>query len=95
VIYYPYENRIPGLNILSIDQQNNFDVDSTLKYNDPVWKVAIYPRLVKQTRVSVGANSDMIYNGEWDIDLVILPEYSDVGRIANLIGKLYVSYVQS
>lgn len=88
-LFYPYENVISGLNIGSFDRQ-------VVPYPEgvptPAWKVAVCPRLIQQNRTPTGTNLDKLYTGQWDLDLVILPE--GAGRCADLVGKLYVSYVQ-
>ena len=86
-IFYPYENIIRGMNTLNFSRQNPYveEVDG--------WKLALYPRLIKQRRVTVGSNLDKIYTGEWSMDLCIVSE--EVGKIANMVGKLELSYFQS
>jgi hypothetical protein len=90
-LYYPYDNRVNNLNVMSFNVNN---ISSANPYTTPGWKLAVYPRLIKQTRVPVGTNYDKIYRGEWDLDLVILPDYAP-GRVANMVGKLRISYMQS
>lgn len=93
VLWYPYENVTENFNYLNVTQQ------TLCGGYIPVasWKAAVYPRLVKQTRLpfdtSAGSNLERMYNGEWDLNVVIFPEA--VGRLANLTGRLYISYVQS
>jgi len=93
VLWYPYENVTNSFNMLTIQQQ------TTCGGYVPVasWKMGLFPRLVKQTRLpfdsSAGSNLERMYQGEWDLDVVIFPEVT--GRCANLIGKLYISYVQT
>jgi len=93
VLWYPYENVTENFNYLNVTQQ------TLCGGYIPVasWKAAIYPRLVKQTRLpfdtSAGSNLERMYNGEWDLNVAIFPE--SVGRLANLTGRLYISYVQS
>lgn len=89
VLYYPFENIDTKRNAVSFvkfdDQgQNSFD---------PGWKLALFPRLVKQSRIPVGSAKDYNYRGEWNLDLVILPERDGVS--SNLIGKLYIGYNQA
>jgi hypothetical protein len=88
-LYYPYDEAIDTFNKGSFTKQTSY-ADS---FGAPDWKLALYPRLVKQTRVPVGTNYDKLYRGEWDVDVVMLPE--NTGRCANLVGKLYISYMQS
>ena len=86
-IYTPYEQVITDLNSLSFSKQNSNGIDSAS------WKLVLYPRLVKQQRVPVGTNLEKIYTGEWSLDLCIVSE--GVGKIANMVGKAYISYYQS
>jgi hypothetical protein len=88
-LFYPYEKVTDTFNILSFDKQTSYEDD----FGDPGWKLAIYPRLIKQTRVPVGTNLDKLYRGEWSMDVVLVPERT--GRVANLVGKSYISYMQS
>lgn len=88
-LFYPYEETTDTFNILSFDKQTSYADD----FGDPGWKLAIYPRLIKQTRVPVGTNLDKLYRGEWSMDVVLVPERT--GRVANLVGKSYISYMQS
>jgi hypothetical protein len=86
-LYNPYEKVIADFNTLSFNKQNASGEESAS------WKLALYPRLIKQRRVSVGTNLDMIYTGEWSLDLCIVSE--GIGKVANLIGKAYIGYYQS
>lgn len=85
-LYYPYENVIDEFNISTFSEQYTGSETST-------WKVVLYPRLVKQTRVNVGTNQDKLYTGEWSMDICLLT--TAVGKAANIIGKSYISYYQS
>jgi len=91
-LFYPYENVISGLNIGSFIRQDTPPYPESVS-TPPAWKLAVYPRLVQQNRVPTGTNLDKLYTAQWDLDIAILPEQQ--GRCADLIGKLYVSYVQS
>jgi hypothetical protein len=86
-IYYPFENIVSGFNAVNFSRQN-----PTIEEVEG-WKLVLYPRLIKQRRVTVGSNLDKIYTGEWSLDLCIISE--DVGKIANMVGKLAISYFQS
>lgn len=86
-IFTPYENVIDDFNSVSFGKQNPNGADNAY------WKMVLYPRLVKQRRVSVGTNLEKIYTGEWSLDLCIVSE--GVGKIANMVGKAYIGYYQS
>lgn len=91
-LWYPYENIINSFNSLNMTQQTLCG-----GFIGAAWKVGLYPRLVKQTRLpfdtSAGSNQERMYIGEWDLDVVVYPV--STGRCANMTGKLYISYVQS
>jgi hypothetical protein len=86
-IFNPYENVISDFNSISFDKQNSAGSDTAN------WKLVLYPRLIKQNRVTVGSNLEKIYSGEWSLDLCILSE--GVGKVANMVGKAYIGYYQS
>jgi len=90
MLFYPYENVINNRNFLIFDKQLSGEFDSE-------WQIAVYPRLIKQQRLpfdqSAGSNQERMYQGEWDLDLVIFPP--QIGRCANMVGDLYISYMQS
>jgi hypothetical protein len=92
VLYQPYENIVSGIDpgptnnlIFPVTVQSTGAVDSN-------WRVALYPRLVSQSRSPGAVNYEQLYTGTWDLDLVLLPE--KVGTSANLIGRAYISFVQ-
>lgn len=85
-LYYPYENVVNDFNSISLGNQNTGTEVVT-------WKLGLFPRLIKQTRVQVGTNLDELYTGEWSMDLCILPTV--VGKVANMVGNLEISYFQS
>jgi hypothetical protein len=93
VLWYPYESVLTNFNTLPMVQQTLCGGFSPVAD----WKVGLYPRLVKQTRLpfdtSAGSNQERMYIGEWDLDVVVFPAI--IGRCANLTGQLYISYVQS
>jgi hypothetical protein len=88
-IFYPYEHVTQTLNINDIVRETSYSGS----YTEPNWKISIYPRLTKQSRVTVGNNQDKLYTGEWSMDLVLLPE--STGRVANLVGDMAIGYYQS
>jgi hypothetical protein len=92
-LWYPYENVVNTLNIRDFTKETNIGGG----FNENGWRVGLYPRFVKQRRVpfddSVRSNTERMYQGEWDLDLVIFPPKT--GRCSNMIGKMYISYVQS
>lgn len=88
-IFYPFENVIEGFNCIYLDVQYAGDEASSTGG----WMLAIYPRLVKQSRVNVGEHLEKLYIGEWSLDVCLIPR--NIGKIANLIGKMYISYYQS
>jgi hypothetical protein len=91
-LWYPYENVINSFNNLNMTQQTLCG-----GFVGAEWKVGLYPRLVKQTRLpfgtSAGSSQDRMYVGEWDLDVIVYPV--STGRCANMTGKLYISYVQT
>lgn len=92
--WYPVEN--VSVNLNAVDWTNQTLCGGGFQpYSE--WKLGLYPRLKKQTRLpfdtSAGSNAERMYQGEWDMDLVIYP--TAIGRCSNLIGELYVSYMQS
>lgn len=89
VMFYPYELAIQNFNEFGFDKQTDFSSDLN-EYSDPGWRLALYPRLSTLTR---DATLSSTYNGEWELDVVLLPRY--IGKVSNLIGKLYISYMQA
>jgi hypothetical protein len=85
VPFYRWEDRVPKLNVVDF-------YDQTETVNPVSWKAAIYPRLIKQSRETSGADNKL-YTGEWSLDVVLLPDGR--GELGNLTGKLYISYFQS
>lgn len=92
MLFYPYENIISNLNLVDFNKKR-----AGYSGYDAEWQIALYPRLVKQRRLpfdqTTGSNVERMYQGEWDLDLVIYPK--NIGRCANMIGKLYISYMQA
>lgn len=85
--YYRWEDRSPKLNVVDFTDQTS----TTQQIGDPgVWKAAIYPRLVSQSRATSGAGDNKIYTGVWSLDVVLLPDGKR--ELGNLIGKTYISY---
>jgi hypothetical protein len=87
-IFYPYENVIENFNSIPFEIQ--YAGEEAFMAG---WKLVIYPRLLRQRRIPIGEHLEKLYVGEWSLDLCIVPE--NIGKIANLIGKLYISYYQS
>ena len=85
--FYRWEDRSPKLNIVDFYDQTSSTFDQTVSPAE--WKVAIYPRLISQSR-NVG--NTKLYTGTWSMDVVLLPE--DDKQISNLTGKMYISYFQ-
>jgi hypothetical protein len=98
VFYYPYAGKVINFNVVNFDKQNNTSSTSQ-------WQAAIYPRIIQQSRYNtdsqnVQANSDVkIYEGLWNIDVIIYP-YDSIssviparGSCNNLVGDLLISYM--
>jgi hypothetical protein len=92
VLYQPYETVEPGLDEFSIATIYK-QYPSTNPPTDSGWRLALYPRLYQQNRQSTGVGHEQQFTGIWNLDLIMLPE--NVGVEANLVGKMYISYVQS
>jgi len=93
VVFNPYENALQNLNITNFIKRT----DLCGQFSNQSWKMAMYPRLIRQTRVpfdpEVQSNQDRMYQGQWNIDVVLFPPA--IGRCANMVGKLYISFMQS
>ena len=87
--YYRWEDRSPKLNVVDFYDQTSTGVQIA---NPGVWKAAIYPRLISQTRTTSGVGDYKTYSGTWSLDLVLLPDGSR--ELGNLVGKAYISYFQ-
>ena len=86
VLYTNYINTAP-LSYMSIAEMTK--LNSSTGASTEVWKIAIYPRFKTVTRLAQG--SDYIYNGEWDVDLVIFPEAT--GTSSSIMGNVYITKV--
>jgi len=87
-LYYPVEKVISSFNYFNLTMQTTTSGGYTPSAE---WRLALYPRLVQQTRLPYTAQTKM-YRGIYDLDLVLFPV--SIGRCSNLTGKLYISCMQ-
>jgi len=92
LLYYKHEKAINNFTRVTLERKT----DGTNSPYNPVfetWYVGIMPRINNQKRVNYeNSNTDKLFIGEWDLDLVMYPEA--IGRCSNMIGQMYVSYMQ-
>jgi len=92
LLYYKHEKAINNFTRITLARKTG-DTNSPYGPAYETWYIGIMPRINNQKRISyANSNTDKLFIGEWDLDLIMYPEA--IGRCSNMIGQMYVSYMQ-
>lgn len=91
VLYYPIENMVDNFNVVSFDKQTMYPSEVSNPDESRGWRAAVYPRFKEVSTTYAPSSGMQIYNGKWDIDIVIFPTV--LGRVNNLLGELRLSFI--